>query len=375
MPKIHEVLVSHLVGGAAVLAVRLAGAARERGVPCAAWVPGPGPASASLDREQVAWRRYDLPALQRGRAAQLAACARMLPGFAAASRPIVHVHNPLVYRFLVPALVAARARTIVHFHIEPTPDEIRWALGYPPHHVITCAHYIAESIRQVAHERQPDLQVTAVPNAIDTSRFTPGDCGEARARVGFPTSRFVSLVLANLAPHKGQETAVRATALLKQRGIETECWLAGEDRSGAGDFERRLRSLCAELGVQDNVRFLGFRTDAPDLIRAANVLLLPSTHEGLPLTVLEAQAAHVPVIGSTIPGIREVIRDGDNGFIVPADDAAGYADRMHRLLANDAQRRGVIAAAARKVAEEHNWQTFEQRVFAIYESLGLRQAP
>ena len=127
------------------------------------------------------------------------------------------------------------------------------------------------------------------------------------------------LMLANLAPHKGQATAIRAVQILKRRGIPVDCWLVGERRTDVGSYEAELRQLCSALGVQDIVQFLGFRRDGPDLLRAADVFLLPSTHEGLPLSVLEAQAAHVPVIGAPIPGILEVVEDGMTGFVVPAD--------------------------------------------------------
>ena len=80
-PALHEVLVSHLVGGAAVVAIRLAAAAPKRGLRPRAWVPGTGPATEALDRERIDWRRYDLEAMRgRGRARHLAACASMLPG-------------------------------------------------------------------------------------------------------------------------------------------------------------------------------------------------------------------------------------------------------------------------------------------------------
>src|SRR5262249_48318367 len=153
----------------------------------------------------------------------------------------------------------------------------------------------------------------AVPNTVDTARFFPGDRQEAKAKVGAPPLPLV-LMLANLAPHKGQETAVRAVAELKRRGIDVACWLAGEERGGGDAFTVRLRGLIAELGLADRVRLLGFRGDAPELLRAADFFLLPSTHEGLPLTVLEAQASKVPVLASATAGIPEAVQDGETGF-------------------------------------------------------------
>ena len=369
MPHLHQILVSHLIGGAGIVAIRLAGAAVRRNIPSTAWVPGVGPAYSALEDEHASIRLYDLGAMRGGAPRHLWACARMFPGMAAASRPLVHVHNPTVYRLLRPALAAARARTVVHFQIEPSGDEIRWALHHPPDRVVTCARYIAQKIVRETGQLA-DGAVVSVPNSIDVTRFAPGSRPEARARAGLPTDRFVALMMANLAPHKGQATAIRAVGLLvKDRTLPVELWLAGEDRAASGEYERELRRLVQELGLADRVRLLGFRPDGPDLLRAADVLLLPSTHEGLPLTILEAQAAGIPVVASTIPGVMEVVEDGKTGFTVHADDSAGYARAIAALYESPSLRVELTAAACDQVNREYSWTSFETRMFEIYRSL------
>jgi len=363
------VLVSPLVGGAAVVAIRLAAAARERGIRCIAWVPGPGPASEALSTAEVPWRTYGLTAMQSGTGPHLIACARMIPGLLGTSRPVVHVHNPVVYRFLRPALAAARARVVVHFHIEPGPEEIARVLEYPPDHVVACARYIAATIN---HAQGPAsaVPVSGVPNAVDLRRFQPGDRGDARRAVGLETASPVLIMLANLAPHKGQTTAVRALQLLRTRGIHAECWLAGEDRTPSRAFESELRTLTETLGVSASVRFLGFRADGPDLLRAADVFLLPSGHEGLPLSIIEAQSAGIPVVGSTIPGVRELVEDNVTGFVVDPEDVDGYADRIARLITDADLRARITSAARQKAIAESDWSMFEAKMFGIYEALG-----
>jgi glycosyltransferase involved in cell wall biosynthesis len=372
MPKqLHQVLVSPRIGGAAVVAMRLADMGRRTGVPTRAWVPGRGPASEALDRAGVPWHQYDLRAMRQSTVSQLWSCLKMASALIRHGRPVVHVHNPVVYRVLRPALAAAGVKVVVHFHLEPEPGEVEWTLAHPPDHVVVCARYIGDRVRQGLADRAGTLPITAVPNAIDLDRYTPGAAAEARARIGLPTDNFVVLVMANLAPHKGQATAIRAVHALRARGVPVECWLAGEDRSGAGACERSLRSLCAELGLHDGVRFLGFRSDGPDLLRAADAFVLASTHEGLPLSILESQASQVPVVASPIPGILEVVEDGRTGFIVPADDHAGYAERLGLLFGDGERRRAIIAEAAAQVAGQHGWDALERRILPVYRSLGL----
>lgn len=342
-------------------------------MPCTAWLPGDGPAAQALDREQIERRTYDLDATHEGRFRRLAACARMAPGLFGLTRPLVHVHSPTVFGLLRPALLAVRARTVVHFHIEPSAEEIDWTLKSPPAHIVACAKYITKSIKAALDTRSISVPVTTVPNAVDLDRFIPGDVAGARSRLGLKTDSFVILMLGNLAPHKGQDTTLRAVDLLVRRGMTVECWLVGEDRTPGGQYERDLRSLCVDLDLIDRVRFLGFRQDAPELLQAADAFVLPSTHEGLPLSVLEAQAARVPVVGSTIPGILEVVEDGKTGFVVPADDFIGYADRLQTLFQNHALRNQLTEAAAAQVSREHSWSTLEDRVFEVYRSLILQR--
>jgi glycosyltransferase involved in cell wall biosynthesis len=258
----------------------------------------------------------------------------------------------------------------VHVQIEEHPDGLRWAFRCAPELIVTCAEFLVEPVRRaLPEEAQGRTRVVAVPNAVDTERFTPGPKAEAKRQLGAPADRPLAVMLANLAPHKGQETAIRAVALLKQRGVDMNCWLAGVERDGAGAYTERLRSLIAEAGVQDRVRLLGQRRDTPDLLRAADFFLLPSTHEGLPLSILEAQATKVPVLAAPTAGVPEVVKEGETGFLIAAADAAGYARRLEDLLANPELYRRVAEGAFARTTREYNWSTLCRRITSLYEEV------
>jgi glycosyltransferase involved in cell wall biosynthesis len=213
------------------------------------------------------------------------------------------------------------------------------------------------------------LPVAAIPNAVDLQRFVPGNQANARSRLSLNTDAFVVLMLANLAPQKGQAILIRAVEMLVRKEMPIECWLVGEDRSDGGAYERELRQLCRERGVATQVRFLGYRTEVPDLLQAADVFALPSTHEGLPISILEAQSAGVPVVGSRIPGIREVVEDGVTGLLVEPEDPEGFADSLERLASDAHLKQRLVDNAAAQVRREFGWDTFEDRVFATYRRL------
>lgn len=375
--QLHQVLVSRRVGGAAQVALGLARAGLKRGWPGLTWVPGPGPASERVAREGLPHRVMSLEITNPTNAHRLVTCARLTARLTAIQPALVHVHSAWMFGLVWPALRIARARTIVHFQLDPDEEEIHWTLKHPPAHIITCARYIARRIQNDVDRLGLKTSVTAAPNAIDLERFVPGDRFAARRETAITSpDRFVILTFGNLSPHKGQATAIRATHHLVSRGLPAELWIAGEDRSGSGQYERDLRHLAAELNVADRVRFLGFRSDTPRLLQSADVFVLPSQREGLPISVLEAQAAGVPVIGSEIPGMTEIIEDGISGFVVRSDDAAGYADRLTLLHRQTDLAGRLRAAATARVRSEYAWPTFEERVFAVYDELaGKRPRP
>jgi glycosyltransferase involved in cell wall biosynthesis len=267
---------------------------------------------------------------------------------------------------LRPVLRLARLKTVVHVQLDPAPAEVRWAFHDAPDVIVTCARYMIAPIREALGERGRAARIEAIPNAVDIERFAPGDRPSAKRQVGAPADRPLVLMLANLAPHKGQETAIRAVAELKARGRDVECWLAGGERGGGGDYQKRLQSLAAELGVTDRVRLLGFRPDGPELLRAADFLLLPSTREGLPFAILEAQASRVAVLAAPTAGVPEAIRDGETGFLIPAEDALAYSRRLDALLGHPGELARVTENAFRTVRSEYNWATFYRRIQELY---------
>jgi glycosyltransferase involved in cell wall biosynthesis len=124
--------------------------------------------------------------------------------------------------------------------------------------------------------------------------------------------------------------------------------------------------LTADLGLSGDVSFLGFRQDTAELLRAADVVLLPSTNEGLPLVILEAQAAGVPVIAAPTAGIPEIIEDGKTGFLVKADDAVGYAARIELLMRQPDTYGSMARNAMTRCRREYSWDAFQRRIDELY---------
>ena len=371
MSYIHQMLVSRELGGAGMIALQLALAMRERKERVIAWLPGEGAAAARATELRIPWRLYGPEKAIAGSKRESMLCNLKIGSLLYCRAPgIVHVHSPLYYGALSLGLKIAGLKTIMHVHIEEDQKGLQWALRRPPDVIITCARFLLHVVRGALPERFRESQrIVAVPNSVDASRFKPGEKIPAKVKAGVSLKTPLVLMVANLAPHKGQETALRAAAILKVRGLRPQFWFAGIERDGVREYKARLQTLVGELGLLEQVRFLGQRHDIPELLRAADCLILPSTAEGLPLSVLEAQASKVPVLAAPTAGIPEVIAHKKTGFLIPADDPTAYADYLWQLFNNPVLSKEISEAAYAAILQKHTWKTYTQTIAELYQSL------
>lgn len=371
--RYHQILVSREFGGGGQIGIQLGVFLNQQGRDCRIWVPGSGPAQSEVVRNRLPVSAYDMNSAF-SKFALRAMCANWRLGRALkrCGPGLVHVHSPGHYGALRWGLKKSRVTRVVHVHSEEPPELLGWALRSPPEVIVTCAGFLVAHVGKClpAGARQP--QIVSVPNAVDTARFVPGSKIAAKADIGADPEEPLGLMLANLTPNKGQETSIRVAAELKSRGIDVQFWLAGVERGGTTAYTSKLRALIEELGVHDRVRLVGQRSDAPGLLRAADFFLLPSTTEGLPLTVLEAHASKTPVLASPVGGIPEVVEDNVTGFLIAADDVGGYVDRITRLLTQEGLGRRLTEAAYEQVRREHNWDTYCRRIMAVYDDEAIR---
>ena len=150
--------------------------------------------------------------------------------------------------------------------------------------------------------------------------------------------------VARMEPVKNHALLFEAAAKLKASGRSFELWLVG----GGEGRERCVRQV-SDLGLADHVHFLGYRDDIPQLLSRSDVAVLTSLKEGIPRAALEAMAAGLPMVATRVTGTREVVRDGDTGFLVDVDDVAGFAGALARL-ADDPELRARMGARGREVA-------------------------
>ncbi|MFI7493244.1 glycosyltransferase [Kocuria sp. M4R2S49] len=201
-----------------------------------------------------------------------------------------------------------------------------------------------------------------VPNGIGPRRQPPGRAA-ARAALQLRPDDPVVLSTGRLTAVKGQRYLVEAAALLGPDHPGLQVVILGE-----GELRRELEDLVAERGLTGSVHLPGHRPDARMLLDAADVFALPSRAEGMPLTLIEAMEARVPVVATRVTGSDEVVAHGETGLLVPPGDAEELAAALAALL-DDGRRRAQFAEAGhRRYLEEFTVESMVARTQAVYDA-------
>lgn len=308
---------------------------RSAGIPVATLVPGPAfaPGTPIPKRAVLRGVRPGLRLLHRWRTTAL----------------VCFIHEAsLVGRVLgrlagVP-LVIGSERSVwregaVDRHVTRLTD--RWLGG-----TVVNAQRLADDL--VAAGVVPPNRVHVIPNGIDVDAFVHDEQtrGRRRAELGLGDD-FAWFAVGRLMPEKDHQTLLHALADV--RAVDPRARLVVV---GRGALREHLEAQARQLGLASCVTFLGHRTDVPELLAAADGLVLSSQYEGLPNAVLEACAAGLPVVSTAVGAVDELVRDGVNGWLVPPQRPPELAAGMLRVMAAQPPQRRAMAAASRAAVRE-----------------------
>jgi glycosyltransferase involved in cell wall biosynthesis len=185
----------------------------------------------------------------------------------------------------------------------------------------------------------PDDRITVIHNGVDLDYFRP-------APGPLPGHQQVVLCIARFVPEKDHETLMAAFSQVATRHPEAELWLVGD-----GPGRQAIHRWATRRLPPRRLRLLPGQSDITPLLHQSSLLVLSSTHEGLPNVVLEAMAAGLPVVATDVGGLSEVVQPGETGWLVAPGDIPALADAISHLLAHD-QVRTAFGQAGRKRAEE-----------------------
>lgn len=227
---------------------------------------------------------------------------------------------------------------------------IRAASGF-----IAVSEDAARAVREQL--RPPPGKLVTIPNGIDVDRYgNEVDVAAVRARLGLRPEGRVIAVVAKLMEQKGHRVLIDALPLIVERHPDLQVVLAGE-----GPLRDEIAGRVAAAGLGERVHFVGNRPDIPELLAASDLFVLPSLWEGLPMALLEAMAARLPVVATAVSGSRDVVVDGESGLLVAPADVPALATAMLELLGDAQRARRLGQRARRRVEEEFSGRTQARR--------------
>jgi glycosyltransferase involved in cell wall biosynthesis len=193
----------------------------------------------------------------------------------------------------------------------------------------------------------------------------PGEIEAFRFREGLPLGAPLVACVSNFYPYKGHGELVEAVATVAPRFPEAPFLLVGRD---SGTLEETKASV-RERGIGAAVRFLGSRSDVPDLLRACDLFVHPSREEGFSNAILEAMAAGLPVAAFDVGGNAEAVVHGETGLLAPARDAGALARALAELLGDEGRRKRMGEAGRRRAAECFSLDRMVAEMETMYGSL------
>ncbi len=238
---------------------------------------------------------------------------------------------------------------------------MRWALNHPQFHSVLLNesdYGRLNSLGIISNQRSTIIS----SDGVDVDQFKPPP--EKK-----PSETPVVIMAGRLLRDKGIIEFLEAANLLLTQGVRAEFWIAGEP--DPGNPTSISEDVLEKYSVHEGIKFLGHRDDMADLLRKANIAVLPSYYEGVPMFLLEAAATGLPLIGSNIEGCRLVIEDGENGFLVPKKDIERLADKIKIMLNNPELRVKMGAASRSMVEKKFDKEKIVDEFLQLYKRIGV----
>lgn len=285
------------------------------------------------------------------------------------SRPdVIHTHLHVLRYALPSMLLLSRASHLHTVHnlaereIEPRGRWIQryaFSRGVVP---VAVAQEVARSLERLY--RVPQCRV--IPNGIPTSHYTRPQISRAqwRAREGFSEDDAIFVCVGRFAPQKNHALLLKAFQQGPASHPNARLVLVGE-----GVLKKQLEEQAKRLRLDRQVRFLGLRSDIPDVLGASDAFVLSSDYEGNPLSVMEAMASGLPIVSTAVGGVPSLFESGREGILVRPGDVHGLSAAMTFLLENPKLRQFLGTAAARRARDKFDVSTMVQAYEALYKTL------
>lgn len=304
--------------------------------------------------KEMGIRHYDIPDMKNKSPSTLLAIAGQLKKIISDEEiTVIHTHHRMA-AFYIRALGLYRGR---HFFntSHNTFEDKKWLTRYAFSKCFTVA--CGSAVRNNLKEYYGLDNVTVIHNAVKSfnEQVIP-ECEIEKAR---SVGRFIIGNIGRLSEQKGMEYYIKCIPMVLERFPDAAFYIVG-----SGEEEEKLRKLSSELNAP--VSFLGYRTDVQNLMSQMDLIVLSSLWEGLPLTPIEAFSVGKAVVATDVEGTCEIVKDGENGLIVPKRDPAGLADAIVRLMDDHQELDRLNSNALNTYRNDFSFEAFSDSYIDFY---------
>jgi glycosyltransferase involved in cell wall biosynthesis len=228
---------------------------------------------------------------------------------------------------------------------------------------------VSESMRDNFKNHPGILRKTiCIHNGVNLSRFTPAQ-SLLRSTLSINSNLPIIGFVGQMCQRKGVDLLVRSAAAIRPFHPDALFVLVGIDGVGEEGYTESMKQLAAELGVLDRFVFLGMREDIPEVMNAFDMLVVPSRAEPFGKVIIEAMACGKCVVAARVGGIPEIIEDGFNGLLIPAEDSAALGRAILRLLDDERLRRSLAIKGLQTAREKFSIEALVNKTQYVYQEL------
>lgn len=291
---------------------------------------------------------------------------------------IVHCHTPVGGVIARLASISARKKgmkviyTAHGFHFFKGAPKINWMLYYPAEKIMSRYTDVLITINQedydtAVNKKFKAKQIELVNGVgIDLEKFTPQTIEEKndmRNKYGYKKEDFILFYAAELNNNKHQDLLINVINKLREEIPSIKLLLAGN-----GPLEDQYKKQAKELGVNENIEFLGYRKDVKNFLMLSDLAVASSRREGLPANIMEAMAIGLPIVATNVRGHRDLIKDGENGYVVEVDDEDKFISSINEIY-NNYELREKFKKQSLKLIEEYSLDNILIEMERIYKSV------
>jgi glycosyltransferase involved in cell wall biosynthesis len=230
------------------------------------------------------------------------------------------------------------------------------------HRILVNSQAIRDHI--INDDGAPVRKIVVIKNGVVPAKSRATCPNQLCSELGIDEGTTLVGIVARLQPVKGHRFFVEAAAEVLRTRTDAHFVLVGD-----GPLRTDIKRQAIELGIYDRVHLLGDRADVSQLVGAFDLLVLASLHEGLPNAVMEAMSAGVPVVATSAGGTKELIIDGETGYLAAPANSKALADRIVRALDDDTHRVEIVSAARRRITSKFGIDRMVESVEALYDEI------